>query len=380
MLLAPAVAGAYTNPTPPSCPTGATNCTISVQDAGHNDTASTATNTNTTSSQSGVSSASDQSGNTIAPNFDNSAQTTQNATTTTGAVTSNSTGNTGGNSSNDNKSNASNGDQSMGQANTGSSWNTVGGSSSGGNTLSNGPSTSSSDNSGNASLSGSGNSSNTNTTGASKSTSSSGGNTLSNGSTASVGPTTSSSGGNTLASDANNSGGNSQTMVDASTRYQSKTIFIPSVIPGTPPSQLAVGNVIKETSACGPLQQIIRRPVTGTFIGLISTRGIPQGYTDDLAPMTDGNGARIDYRQAPMPGGGYRLFGHQVTMFTTVVGIASSRNIALGGGGTSGSWGQAGMGASSSNQRLVTSIQLRECEIGTLTTTLVEVAPKRIRQ
>jgi hypothetical protein len=199
---------------------------------------------------------------------------------------------------------------------------------------------------------------------------------MANGSASTVGSTTAASGGNTLGSDASNSGGNSLTNVDASSHYQAKTIFIPPVVPGTPPSQVAVGNVIKETSACGPLQRIVRVPVTGSFIGLVSSKTIEQGFTDDLAPMLDSDGVQVDYRRIPLPGGGWRLIGHQVTMFTTVVGIASNRNIALGGGGSAGQWGQGGMGSSSSNQRLVTTIELRECEIGAQMPVVAEVSPK----
>jgi len=313
-----------------TCPTGAANCTISVQDAGHNSTAASADNSQSTSSIAGTSSASNQSGNSVAPVFDNSPQTTQNANTTTGSISSGSTS-TGNMSTNNNQSSASNGQSntgtssaSNGQSNTGSSTNTLGGSSSGGNTLATGASTSS------ASL----------------------------------------------------SGGNSTTTVDASDRSstQYKAIFIPSVIPGTPPSQLAVGNIIKETSACGPMQTIVRQPVNGTFIGLLRNSAVPQGWTDDLEPYRDANGTPMEYRQVRTANGDVRVFGQQVIMFTTVIGVASNRNLALGGGGGGGSWGQAGMGSSSSNQRMVTTIQLRDCEIGTLRMTRVEVAPKTIRQ
>lgn len=386
--------GAAQAQTTSPCPAGTTNCTISNQDAGHNETQASASNTNTTSSIAGTSSASNQSGNTISPSFDNSAQTTQNATTTTGAIDSSSNGNT---SSNANQSSASNG-----QSNTGTSTNTLGGSSSGGNTLggsssggntvggstsggntlATGPSTSSTGAS--TSSTGAINSStgaSTSSTGAS--TAYLGGNTQANGSASTVGATTSTSGANRLASDASNSGGNSSTSVDASdhSSYRSKAIFIPPVVPITPPSQLAVGNIIKETSACGPLQHIVRQQVTGTFIGLLRSSSVPQGWSDDLEPFRDANGAIVDYRQEMLSNGDIRLFGNQVIMFTTVIGVASNRNIALGGGGGGGSWGQAGMGSSSSNQRMVTNIQLRECEIGTMhmVEREREVAPKAIR-
>lgn len=188
----------------------------------------------------------------------------------------------------------------------------------------------------------------------------------------------SSSGGNSLASAANNSGGNSTTSIDASNRsiYNSRTVFIPSVFPGTPPSQLAVGNIIRETYACGPMQRIVRTRVDGTFLGLFWNTSLAQGWSDDLQPFVDANGTRIDYRTVSSSNGDMRMFGHQVSMFTTVIGVASNRSIALGGGGTGGEWGQAGMGSSSSNQRMVTTIQLRECEIGTMQRVAMEPAPR----
>lgn len=357
------------------CPAGAVSCTISVQDAGRNDTSSAADNTNTTSSQAGVSSASNASGVTIDPTFDHSAQTTQNATTTTGAVTSEASGNS---LDSDNRSNASNGNQSMGQVTNGNSsigdTSSMSGSMSGGNevtaTNSNGSVTN-----GDTSLS---NGPNTNTNSVGGSDAKVG--NLSTGASTSGSLSGAYSGPSKSLSSADNNGGNSTNRIDASSHYKSRTVFIPPVVPGTPPSQLAVGNIIRETSACGPLQSYVRRPVTGTFIGLFRNSSIPQGWSDDLEPYRDETGARVDYRQVVDSNGDIRLFGHQVIMFTTVIGVASNRNIALGGGGGGGGWGQGGMGSSSSNQRLVTNIQLRECEIGTLHPVMVEVPPKAIRQ
>lgn len=177
-------------------------------------------------------------------------------------------------------------------------------------------------------------------------------------------------------------GADSRTTVDASDRsnYRSREIFIPSVVPGTPSSQIAAGDIIKETSACGPLQHIVRQPVTGTFIGLFRNASVAQGWSDDLEPYRDADGVQQDYRRERLANGDVRMFGHQVVMFTTVVGVASNRNIALGGGSGGGSWGQGGMGSSSSNQRMVTTIQLRDCEIGDMRTVYVEVPVKPIRR
>lgn len=226
------------------------------------------------------------------------------------------------------------------------------------NRLSNGSSSSSGSNSGGNSMS-NGSSSSSGST----SSSTSGGNTLSNGS---------SSGGNSMGqsnSTSNDGSGNSSTHVDASDRsvYNNKTIFIPPIIPPTPPSQLAVGNVVKETSACGPLQRVVEREVNGTFHGLFVNSDVKQGYHQELAPYLDDNGNEQQYKEVPLPtGDGYRVYGHQVTQYTTIVGVSGARNIAIGGGGSNGNWGQGGMGTSSANQQLVTTLQLRLCELGTV--------------
>ena len=226
-----------------------------------------------------------------------------------------------------------------------------------------------------------------------KGESNSGRNTLSNGSSSGAsanngGNTTSStsaSGGNKLgqASKTSNDGsGNSQTNIDSSNRsvYNNKSIFIPPVVPPTPASFVAAGNVIKETSECGPLQAISERDVNGTFHGLFVNSNVHQGYHQELVPYRDENGNEQQYKEVLLPThDGYRIFGHQVTQYTTVVGVSGARNVAIGGGGSSGSWGQGGMGTSSANQQLVTTIQLRLCDMGTIkypyTLTVVKEVP-----
>ncbi|WP_448581343.1 hypothetical protein [Thermaurantiacus sp.] len=144
-----------------------------------------------------------------------------------------------------------------------------------------------------------------------------------------------------------------------------------------------MGNIIKETGNCGPLQRVVREPIVGMFFGLIGHRKMPQGHTERLEPYVDERGMRVEYRKVMMEDGiGYRLFGHQVTQYTTIVGVAGARNIALGGGGSGGGWGQAGGGASSSMQQMVTTIQLRECEIGSYVPPprTVYVEPKPIQR
>jgi len=162
-----------------------------------------------------------------------------------------------------------------------------------------------------------------------------------------------------------------------------RLIFIPPVVPPTPPSTIGVGNIVKETSACGPLQQVVREPVRGTFFGLFANSSVPQGFNDRLTPYIDARGEQVDYRKVPMADGGYRMYGHQVIQYTTVIGVGSGRNLAIGGGGGGGGWAQGGGGTTGSMQQMVTSIQLRECEVGSYVPPpreIVYVESKRIRQ
>lgn len=329
---------------PPTCPSVSTSCSITNQTVGDTTNTSSATGTNSSSSLSGTSAASNASNLTISPT--NTAQTNQNSTnTTTGTIS-------GGNTT-------SRADGGAATGNT-TSANNQSSATSGGNTLG-------------------------------------GASAVSGPSTSSVGATTATGGSvtggaNTTSAANTNSTGASTSTVDASNHSLSneKLIFIPAIIPPTPPSTLAVGNIIKETGACGPLQTLVREPVEGSFFGLIKNSRVRQGYTEHLAPFVDEHGVRQDYRRVPLDDAmGYRLFGHQVTQYTTIVGVSGSRNIAIGGGGGNGAWGQGGAGASGSMQQMVTTIQLRECEVGSVLRTpppppppppAIYEVPRRIRQ
>ena len=444
------------------CPTGDTgSCTNQNQMRDNISSVTGDTTAPVSSSQQGVASASNASGNSINPNIHVDPQVSQNSTNaTTGTINgTNTNGNdhasaTGGSaigndSKNDNRSSvgdtstgastATNGNNSNGANTNGSNSNGANTNTSltGGNTMTGGANTATNTANGGAGglggtggqggtggsstsngtnlgingqqqgIAGSGNSDNKNTnsngqgqgqgqqqanngtnaqgqssTNKLSNGSNSGGNSLSNGSSSSSG-STSNSGGNTMSNGSNSGGnslgqssntsndgsGNSSTRVDASDNsvYNNKTIFIPAIVPATPASQLAVGNIVKETSACGPLQAISKREIKGTFHGIFSTSEVPQGFHQELVPYIDVNGVEQQYKHVPLPtGDGYRVYGHQVTQYTTVVGVSGARNIAIGGGGSSGSWGQGGMGTSSANQQLVTTLQLRLCEIGTV--------------
>lgn len=236
-----------------------------------------------------------------------------------------------------------------------------GGNNTGGNTMSNGS------NSGNNSL----------TTGSS----SSGGNSLSTGTnTATTGNNTNSSnatGGTQTSSNSNGANsngpntngenvGNGATTVNANNNSTYKAIYIPPVVPPTPPSQLAVGNIVKETTACGPLVRVKQKTVEGTFFGLVLNNKFAQGHDDQIEAILDdhGNPTWHDVPVSDARGAGFQRWGDQVTMFTTVVGLAGARNIAVGAGGSNGGWGQGGMGTSGSIQQMVTTVQVMPCDMG----------------
>ena len=131
----------------------------------------------------------------------------------------------------------------------------------------------------------------------------------------------------------------------------------------TDPSTVAVGNIIKETMACGVLQSVQRDTVKGTYLGLFKRSQIDLGTDDSLVPFTNETGEEVYYKRVLGSDGKYRLMGHQPIIYTTVLSVSGARNLSLGGGGSQQEWGQAGVGASSAMNRLVSKIQLRSCEM-----------------
>ncbi|MEX3556275.1 MAG: hypothetical protein VB131_06855 [Burkholderia gladioli] len=167
--------------------------------------------------------------------------------------------------------------------------------------------------------------------------------------------------------------GTGNTSVQANTTSSYKAIYIPPVVPPTPASQLAVGNIVKETLACGPIVRKRSMPVKGTYFGLFLNSQIEQGHDDLIEPLLDKNGNET-YRDVPISderGTGFHRYGSQVVMFTAIVGLAGARNIAIGGGGSEGAWGQGGGGSSGSIQQMVTTVQIVPCDMGTYITPVI---------
>lgn len=159
-------------------------------------------------------------------------------------------------------------------------------------------------------------------------------------------------------------------------QVDARSIFIPTVVPMTPPSMVPSASISPMFSKCGPLQRVVSTKVNGTEIGWVWNSSIEQGYTGELGEYLDENGNPQMYDLRPDPRGGRIVRGHEVYMGMTVVSIANGKSIAIGGGGSGGNWGQGGGGSSGSNQQPVMTINLRSCEIGRILPPPPPTAPK----
>lgn len=322
---------------------------------------------------------------------------------------------TGNLSSNDNRSSVGNTSSSSGGNNTGGNNLSNGGNTTGGNTMSNGSSSggntttsaggaggaggSSSSNGTNAQGQGqqqgidrSGNSANTNANTAAQGQ----GQQQANNGTNAQGQTsanTNTAGGNTGGNSANRNsqatntsagngagagaGSNNRTamQVDASDRsstsYESKTIVHAPVIHGQAAPALAAAGLVMVPGQCGPRVQIIRRPVIGKRFGVWGGQSdVEQGYSEEVAPATDGNGIPVPFVQQD----GY-LMGHQVTQFVAVLGTSSAGSFSIGGFGKDGQGGQGGGAASGQLQQIVGKVAVIDCVMPSRVVAAAPVAP-----
>lgn len=342
---------------------------------------SNAANTNETASMSGV--AANANGNVISPTISPVTNQTQQQGSTTqaiGATTQSATGGsaTGNSSSNANQSSASTGASTSSNGSNANGANTNGANSNGSN--SNGANTGTNTSTTTSAGGAVGNTSaatgaSTATNGANSNGANTGTNTSANNSSGgtSTSKNTNSTGSQTTGAQSASNGqviggtGNGQTTTLGGSSYvdNSRTIFIPPITPPTPPSTVGIGNVVQTTLACGTLQTVVKTPIVGMNFGIFHDKQIQQGVTYDLSPVLDANGTRVIYREDVQPNGDVNLYGSQPVIYATVVAIASANNISIGGGGSSGAWGQAGGGTSGSMSQLVTNIQIHDCMIGT---------------
>jgi hypothetical protein len=369
-----------------SCPTGTTTCSSSNQEVGNISPTSTATNSTSTAAQSNNSA--NANGAQVNPTINNNPQQEMSQGS---ATQSNQGGNTSGTVNGGNTASSADGNKSsnanqssVGNTTTGPSISSVGptSSNSGGNVSTTGPSTATSTANNGGNTTGDNKNSNTNQGG---NTNSSNKNTAAGGAGGAGGQGGSATGGTATGGKSSANGTNTSTVSTASsnqngsvtggattvdtgshavdsgnTSYNSKVLFIPSVVPDSAPSILGVGQIVVNAGHCGPLQQIVHHQVEGVTMGYFKQGKIDLGTTDEIVPMGQGHPA---FDKVPREDGveGYSLYGDQVVTYASVIGVAAAKNIALGGGGGGGSWGQGGAGQSSSMQRMVVTVQLIYC-------------------
>ena len=152
---------------------------------------------------------------------------------------------------------------------------------------------------------------------------------------------------------AENTGGNSTTAVDASDRSTHSSRDSLTILPMQPSVPMSISPatsvaVIADPD-CGPYQEVIRTPVYGYFFGIASTSRKVLDHDDTLAPPS-----RYDDEST---------MGVKAIYTVSTVNLAGARSISLGGGGSSGGWGQGNTGTTSSMTAQVTHIQLRACRL-----------------
>lgn len=351
-----------------------TTCSSSNQQVGNVSPTAAATNSTSISTQAGNSA--NANGASVGGTFNNNPQQEQsigNAAQTIGPNQQSATGGSAtgnlSNNSNDNRSNATTGASNSGGNNLSTGASTSG-AVSGGNTLATGPSNASVGAVSSNAAGGAGGAGGTGGTATGGAGGTASGGTARQGQqqgqtqAANANGTNRSSNTNSIGQSVGN--GQSTNVGGSSYSDNSRTIFIPPVVPPTPPSTVGTPQVIQTTTACGPLQQVIKTPVIGTYFGMFTNDKIEQGFTYDLAPVLDNNYRQVSYREEIQSNGDIKQFGSQAIIFATVVSIAGARTVAIGGGSSGGSWGQGGGGSSAAMSQLVTNIQIHECEIGTL--------------
>lgn len=136
--------------------------------------------------------------------------------------------------------------------------------------------------------------------------------------------------------------------------------FLSVALPGVPPAiaPTMVGGAVSTTAMhCGPAQRIEAQPIYGTQFGLFKDTQVLLGATEITKPYLDEDGQEAIY----IPYNG-RWFGHEVLYSTAVLGVTGATSVGFGGFGSNGGGNAAG-GISGGMQRMVTTIQLRLCQI-----------------
>ncbi len=157
--------------------------------------------------------------------------------------------------------------------------------------------------------------------------------------------------------------------IDARNQSSSATkttiVALPSIMPPMPSFASVQGDIKQERHECGPLQSVRSTDVNGVFFGLTTNEMIFIGTDDRLEPYAENGTVKRYHTERTTEEDGsthVRRYGHQPTITTTALTTTGARQIGGGGYGTNGG-GMLGLGTSGSMSRLVSTIQLRDCEL-----------------
>jgi hypothetical protein len=182
----------------------------------------------------------------------------------------------------------------------------------------------------------------------------------------SIGPVSSSSrseggnGGTGGTSQATGNGAGNSTNV--STVTIDKRIEVPVLFNPLPPMINSNGTMETRVTACGPLMQVVKSPIKGTYIGILRDKTIPLGDDMELAPLYDANGQQQFYSEQKFANGVTRLFGSQAVITTALPNVSGASTFSIGFAGTNGG-GNGGAGSSSAMSRIVTKVTIAPCEL-----------------
>ena len=145
------------------------------------------------------------------------------------------------------------------------------------------------------------------------------------------------------------SGANVDASDHSSYRSDSRLTVLPEQ-PNVPMSISPASSIaVMADPQCGPYQRVIQTPVYGLFFGITHTKRTPIDHDDTLAD--------------PTPEAMNSTWGGRAIYTVSTVNLAGARSISLGGGGSSGGWGQGNTGTTSSMTAQVTHIQMRVCRM-----------------
>jgi hypothetical protein len=139
----------------------------------------------------------------------------------------------------------------------------------------------------------------------------------------------------------------------------SSSISIPSHVTSVAPNFSPSASISMSGSGCGPLQSVVKTPVTGVFLGLLSNDNVALGSDEELAPYTENGVVKYfhEFKNATKT----MLMGHNPMLSAAVLTTSGARQFSLGGNAVSGAGGSGAAGSSSGMQQQTMKIKLASC-------------------